>query len=229
MRSVTILARRPRPGTVKSRLSPALPPNEACRLYRGMLLDAITAARESSADRRVVHWADPPGDGSEDTPGLAESLGAGLGSALQRGNDLGDRLAAAFEDLLQAPEDRAVAIGADCPELDGVTVDAGLAALERHDLVLAPAADGGYALVGLARPAPELFRGVAWGGAAVLEQTRARADRLGLRVALLPTLRDLDTPVDLVGWIARTLADTDRRGAQTAMALAELGLLPQPA
>ena len=229
MRSVTIFARRPRPGTVKSRLSPALPPNEACRLYRGMLLDAITAACESSADRRVVHWADPPGDGEEDTPTLPERLGAGLDSALQRGNDLGDRLAAAFEDLLQAAGDLAVAIGADCPELDGATVDAGLAALESHDLVLAPAADGGYGLVGLARPAPELFRGVGWGSAAVLEQTRARADRLGLRVALLPTLRDVDNPADLVRWIARALAGSDRRGAQTAQALAELGLLPRPA
>ena len=218
MRSVTIFARRPRPGTVKSRLSPALPPAEACRLYRGLLLDAIAAVRACAVDRRLIHWAD-----EEDTPASGVPH-EGLEPARQRGGDLGARLAAAFDELLQAPGERAVAIGADCPEIDGAVIDAAFAALERHDLVLAPAADGGYALIGLSRPAPELFESVDWGGATVLGQTLARASRLGLRVVRLASFRDVDTPADLVAWIAGALAR--RSAGATAAALAELGLLP---
>src|SRR4029453_14161620 len=112
MRSVTVFARRPRPGRVKSRLSPALPPAEACRLYRGMLLDAIEAVAGSGADRRLVHRAAPAGGEDWELP-------PGVESRAQADGDLGDRLGAAFAELLRDPGDRAVAIGADCPGLDG--------------------------------------------------------------------------------------------------------------
>ena len=222
MRSVTVFARRPRPGQVKTRLSPALPPDEACDLYRAMLLDAIAAAAHAGADRRLVYWADA-GDGSEHI-----LLPAGFEPMLQRGQDLGERLATAFAEMLPTAEDRAVVIGADCPDLDGAEIDAAFAALGRSDLVIAPAVDGGYALIGLSRPAPGLFEGIAWGGPEVFSGTLDRASSLGLSVAGLPPMLDVDTPGDLVTWIQLRLAwpVPGPAGARTTSVLRAMGLLP---
>jgi glycosyltransferase A (GT-A) superfamily protein (DUF2064 family) len=73
--------------------------------------------------------------------------------------------------------------------------------------VIQPATDGGYVLIGLARPQPPLFEAIDWGGPQVLQQTQARIDALGLRCALRPTLDDLDTPADLQRALAAGLLD----------------------
>lgn len=91
----------------------------------------------------------------------------------------------------------ALVVGSDLPELDTNHLHLALAQLKKNDLVLGPAADGGYYLLGVCRPQPELFRDIPWGGAEVLEQTLAIARRLGLKHALLPTLSDMDRPQDL--------------------------------
>src|SRR2546426_11246160 len=104
-----VFARPPVPGRVKTRLAGALTPELACDLYRGCLEDALEAARGAGADERWVYWAEPPRD---------PHAPPGFGARLQRGADLGARLAAAFEELLVAPGDRALILGADCPELD---------------------------------------------------------------------------------------------------------------
>src|SRR5437016_536212 len=89
-------------------------------------------------------------------------LPAGVRTARQRGNDLGARLEHAFATLLPEAGDHAVIFGADCPRLEPAILGRAFEALARATLVLAPAHDGGYALIGLARPMPELFRGIAW-------------------------------------------------------------------
>src|SRR5262249_9880830 len=92
-----------------------------------------------------------------------------------------------------------VVIGADAPHLPAARLDEAAHALrEGADLVLGPADDGGYYLIGLARPVPELFSGISWGSADVLAATRARAASLGLRTRLLPGGFDVDEPADLV-------------------------------
>jgi hypothetical protein len=90
-----------------------------------------------------------------------------------------------------------VLVGTDCPGLTTADLGAAAAALSTHDVVIQPASDGGYVLVGLARPAPALFESISWGEAEVLQQTLARIEALGLRCALRPTLDDLDTEADL--------------------------------
>jgi rSAM/selenodomain-associated transferase 1 len=217
MRRVALFARVPEPGRVKSRLSPALPPAASAALYRGMLLDALDAVRDAPADQRFVYWADR-GD-----PGLS----AGLVPRAQSEGDLGARIAAAFGELLAAPGDSAVIAGADCPQLSGGVIDRAFGGLGGADVVLAPARDGGYGLIGLARAAPGLFRGIAWGGDRVLEQTRERAASLGLMVARLDPLDDVDTPADVCRLVAWAATDAGPRGRHTRAALRELGLLPQ--
>ncbi|MCA1990227.1 MAG: TIGR04282 family arsenosugar biosynthesis glycosyltransferase, partial [Desulfarculus sp.] len=115
----------------------------------------------------------------------------------QDSGDLGRRMDLALTRALAEGEERAVLIGSDCPGLTAEILEQAFAVLADHDLVLGPAQDGGYYLVGLRRPAPEIFRGIAWGSDRVLRQTLNRAGELGLRVALLPELADLDRPEDL--------------------------------
>jgi rSAM/selenodomain-associated transferase 1 len=220
MKRIAVFARWPEPGRVKTRLSPALPHDLACRLFGAMLEDASIAAAGSDADQRLLYWADAPAEGSATPPG-----GAALEVRRQNGGDLGERLARAFDELLPGPGDRAVVIGADCPDLDAAFIEAAFRALESYDLAIAPARDGGYALIGLRRPASELFRGIDWGAATVLERTLDRARELGLTVFRLGALDDLDTPEDLVRWIRRRMRE-HAADSHTAAALRSMGLLP---
>jgi glycosyltransferase A (GT-A) superfamily protein (DUF2064 family) len=119
-----------------------------------------------------------------------------------------------------------VVLGSDCPDLGAPALGEALARLAANDLVLAPARDGGYALIGLSRPSPALFRGVAWSTGQVLAQTLDRARAEDLSVALLDPLEDLDTPEALVCWLARAVRAPAGRAPHTRACLAAIGLLP---
>jgi uncharacterized protein len=218
MRRFAVFARWPESGLVKTRLSPALPPVLANRLYEGMLRDALSACEQTDAGERLLYWADAPGNRDSFPVPSAYVVRD------QDGTDLGHRLRAAFDDLLADSMDRAVVIGADCPDLDAPRIEAAFAALEIHDLVVGPTPDGGYYLIGLRRPAPELFDGVSWGTERVLEETLARARPLS--VSLLDHLADLDTPADLVAYVARRCGAPETPARHTDGALRNMGLLP---
>jgi rSAM/selenodomain-associated transferase 1 len=220
VKTIALFARRPVQGQAKTRLSPSLPPDLAAMLYRGMLADALSVARESGSDRVALYWT---GDTVE---APAFDVPAGVDICAQAGADLGERLTAAFAAMLAGPGDRAVAIGADCPDLDPATVREAFAALDQHDVALGPASDGGYYLIGLRRPAPGLFRGVSWGTERVLAETLQGAAREGFSVHSLDTLSDLDTPEDLVRFVARRSVSAAGPGPRTEAALRDLGLLP---
>lgn len=115
--------------------------------------------------------------------------------ALQVGADLGARMAHAIA-ASQADADRVLVVGTDCPLLDAQYVAAALTALDDNEVVLGPAEDGGYVLIGMRQLHPQLFTNVTWGTAAVCAQTLAAAQRLDLQVAQLPTLWDVDTLED---------------------------------
>lgn len=221
MKRLALFARAPVPGSVKTRLSPALPPRLACDLYRGMLADSIRVLLAARVDERRLFLAD-------DAPGSRPLLPDGVREAPQVGDDLGARLQHAFQVMFGAGADQAVIFGADCPWLEAPAVNRAFDALERVDLVLGPASDGGYTLIGLARAVPDLFRGIAWGTDRVLAETLERANAVGLSIAKLETLEDLDTPADLVRALATLLARPSA-APNTRRALASMGLLPPPA
>ena len=125
-------------------------------------------------------------------PGVASELWL----RCQPNGDLGARMhGALLASLSDAPA--ALVVGTDCPLIDASYVVAAVAALREHDVVLGPAEDGGYGLVGVNRPAPGLFEGIDWGGPAVMAQSRARARTLGLRHIELAPVWDVDRPADL--------------------------------
>ena len=219
MRRVALFARPPSAGPVKTRLSPALPPAAAARLYRGMLDDALAALGAAHADQRFVYWAT---DAAE--VGVAPNR---FEPRRQVSGNLGVRLVAAFSELLRGPEDRVAIFGADSPALTASHLAAALEALERADLALAPSRDGGFTIIALRRAVPELFVEIPWSSAKVYESTRDRARSLGLTLAVLDALDDVDTPDDLCRLLAWAVTGDAARAPATFAALRELALMPQ--
>jgi uncharacterized protein len=186
-----LFLKAPRPGQVKTRLAATLGPERAAAVARALAERVIEQTRpEADEYGRVIVF----------TPAAAradiERWLPGLSLWEQEGDDLGARMDAAFARALgHAP--RVLLAGTDVPHLGRAHVHEALAALETADVVLGPARDGGYYLIGLSRPQPALFRGLAWSGPQVLAATRERAAALGLGVHLLPVLGDVDTEDDL--------------------------------
>ncbi|MCI5149546.1 MAG: glycosyltransferase, partial [Candidatus Electrothrix sp. MAN1_4] len=131
-------------------------------------------------------------------------LGNDIFLQIQQGNDLGERMADAFVRAWQQGAERVLLIGSDCPGINPSIIESGFQYLEAHELVLGPAADGGYYLIGLQSNAQSvqqhrvLFQNIDWGTDQVLQQTLNQARKAGLSFALLPELHDIDRPEDLV-------------------------------
>lgn len=196
-----VFARVPALGRVKSRLAAGVGEPAALAIYHELL--AITNAAVVAAGVPATVWlADTTGP----EPTAAETREWTTHHAkCQPEGDLGARMAAAFAAAFEAGAGRVAIIGTDCPGLRDTHLNQAFALLETNDLVLGPATDGGYYLLGLHQPRPELFQNKAWSTESVLTDTLADAARLGLRVAFLPTLRDVDDAADLAAWRAESV------------------------
>lgn len=219
MKRLALFARRPVPGRVKTRLIPALTARLACRLHEAMLADAVAVLAAAPANERWLYWADDALDASGAAPDAAVPVPTGVGERVQQGADLGERLERAFAELL-ADGARAVVFGSDCPWLLAEHIERAFGELEHADMVVGPASDGGYTLIGLRAPRAELFRGIEWGSPHVLAQTLERVSTSGLSVGKLETLDDLDTAEDLLRAVER-LFRLHSRGTS-------LGAVPAP-
>jgi rSAM/selenodomain-associated transferase 1 len=114
----------------------------------------------------------------------------------QGGGDLGERLARTFESAFASGAERVVIIGSDCPEVKSADIRTAWKELKTHDLVVGPAIDGGYWLIGMRQAHPQLFDGITWSSEKVLGETLQRARSLGLSIQLLRILSDIDTEED---------------------------------
>ena len=186
-------------GQVKTRLIPALGAQGAARLHARMLRHTLAVVRDARAASQSLWIA---GEASDP---MLQTYAAQFPLYSQQGRDLGIRMAAAFDTLLRQHA-RVLLVGTDCPPLAPAHLRASAKRLDsRHDVVLVPAEDGGYVLLGLAAvPVSRrealfgaLFDDIPWGSAEVLVQTRARLARRGLSWAELPPLWDIDRPEDL--------------------------------
>lgn len=191
--SLAILARFPEPGRAKTRLIPALGPEGAAALHDQLVRCTLAVVGELLEHRAVCAGVWTTGAAPAE---FAAHFDTRLPCIAQCDGDLGARMRCAFEEMLRASS-AGVLIGTDCPDLSAIGIMLAFEALRRCDLVLGPAQDGGYYLIGMRRPAPELFEGVAWSSSSVLATTLERAASLGLSVELLPTLSDVDEPQDL--------------------------------
>lgn len=194
---------------MKTRLIPAVGAAGAAALHRRLVLRTLRVARaacDATGAELEIRFA------GGDVRTMRHWLGDGWLGRPQAGDDLGERMAGAFEDSFREGSPATVLIGTDCPALTAEVLGAALAALDGPNgaaAVLGPAVDGGYYLIGLKRAQPELFRGIPWGTDGVLARTEALLEQAHVRPVLLPVLSDLDRPEDLAHWTTIAEADED--------------------
>jgi len=192
-RAVVVIGKAPEPGRTKTRLTPPLTPDEAAALYSAFLRDTVETARSLGWDRVTVIY--PPANGARAV--LKRLLPGDVHLMPQPGSGLGEALSGAFVNHAAAGFDRVVLIGSDNPTLPRSLIDAGGAALDTHDIVIGPATDGGYYLIGMDRPHRTLFERINWSTSLVYGETLDRAREAGLSVASCGTWDDVDTFDDL--------------------------------
>ena len=187
------LAREPVPGRVKTRLLPSISAESAARLHADMVRRVCEAACGSGA-HRVELWV----DGDINHPLFAECRALGVGDIRrQEGEDLGQRMLRIVERGFARSSGKVVLVGSDAPALTPDYFREALLSLDRSEVVIGPALDGGYVLLGLSRPLPELFVDIPWGSDRVLALSLARLDALAIGATLLSALPDIDRPEDL--------------------------------
>jgi rSAM/selenodomain-associated transferase 1 len=191
-RALIVFLKHPEPGAVKTRLVPTLGAEVAAAVYRALAEEVLRATVPRRGEYETLVFFDPPGAGEAIRAWLP-----GLRLFAQSAGDLGSRMTAAFARAFERGARRVAIIGTDTPTVTRETVAGALAALDEAELVVGPAEDGGYYLLALGEPHPELFQNVAWSTPAVLEETLARAATAGLRVRELDRCRDVDTLEDL--------------------------------
>ena len=192
-----VFTRYPQPGKTKTRLIPALGAGGAAELQRQMTehtLARLVPLRQKETVSVEVRFT----GGSRRQ--MQRWLGRDLSYFNQGSGDLGARLARAFKRAFDGGIQGAIAVGIDCPGIETATIERAFAALQERDIVLGPAADGGYYLIGLRRFVPQLFADIDWGTDRTLAQTVRIAESLDLSVAYLQTHDDIDRPDDLHLW-----------------------------
>lgn len=186
---VAILAKAPIAGYAKTRLEPALGADGAAGLQR-LMIEATIATALAAGLGPITIWAAP--DAAHEV--FTRHASPRVTLARQPDGDLGIRMLAAFA----TSEEPTLVIGTDCPALTPAhLVEAAAALAGGRDAALIPARDGGYVLIGLARPRPVLFHDMSWGTVEVAAETRRRMAELALEWKEWPALADIDRPEDL--------------------------------
>jgi rSAM/selenodomain-associated transferase 1 len=189
-----IFTRYPVPGKTKTRLIPVLGEEGAAKLHRQLTDKTISTAEKLLYYHPLsleIYFA-----GGTKTL-MQNWLGDSFIYQPQPEGDLGERMAIAFQKSFESGYEKVLLIGTDCPTLKYKILREALEKLNQNELVLGPAEDGGYYLIGLRHFIPQLFENISWGTSSVLEQTNAIGLSLNLSIAYLPILADIDRPEDI--------------------------------
>jgi uncharacterized protein len=180
---IVVMAKRPELGLVKTRLAATMGNDKALSIYRVLLQHTLQCTEPFEG---VVYWT-----GEGDTPNTL------LDSSEQSNGDLGHRMSSAIE-MEQNDRSGVVVIGTDCPGLSREILNLAMAVLDRNEVVLGPTFDGGYYLIGMKKLHMELFEQMPWSTASVFQLSLDRCRKMGLSVATLPMLSDIDTEEDFI-------------------------------
>lgn len=196
-----VMAKAPLPGFAKTRLIAALGADGAARLAARLLEHTLREARAAQLGTVLLACAPDTAHAAF----AAQLQQGGVALVPQGQGDLGARMLQQFTHAFEHGAERVVLIGTDAPALDAALLRRAAAALADSDAVFVPAADGGYALIGLRRVLPSLFNDMPWSTSAVMATTRQRLAQAALRHVELPTVHDIDEPGDLAhlpaGWL----------------------------
>jgi rSAM/selenodomain-associated transferase 1 len=185
-----IFVKAPRPGHVKTRLAAAIGPQPACDAYLA-LVDILIGNLRVLPNVQVRYT---PDDAFLEIPRWVQPSWI---TAPQGAGDLSQRLTAAFQAAFASGAERVVIIGSDSPDITREDIESAWNALADHDVVLGPAEDGGYWLIGLRSNRPSLFENIQWSTNRVFQETVARAKSADLKIHTLRVLSDIDTIEDL--------------------------------
>lgn len=188
-----VFVKYPEPGKVKTRIARDLGAHRAAEIYSRIAMRTIENVSMPDIHETVIYF-DPP-DGEKEV-----RLWLGIDDVNyepQSGGTIGDRMSNAFERVFSGGAEKAVLVGSDVPEITGGTINDAFKLLEETDVVIGPAADGGYYLLGLKKFEPFLFSGIEWGTSLVLERTLDRIKEKNLSHKTLDTLKDVDSIDDI--------------------------------
>lgn len=185
MDTLIILVKNPVAGKTKTRLAASVGHPKALKMYHVLMEYTQSQTADLEEVKRMLLYSESVIEGDAWS---AEKYHKGV----QRGADLGDRMLNAFKDAFDQGAERAVIIGSDCPGVTTALLETALNSLKEKDVVIGPALDGGYYLLGMNALYPSLFEDIAWSTAAVADQTRQQAEKANLSIAELTPLSDVD-------------------------------------
>lgn len=188
--AIIIFLKNPVAGKVKTRLAKSIGDEAALKVYLNLLKHTDETVSGLSSDKRLYY--------SDHIPDKNIFFHENNGAFLQQGRELGERMAAAFLETFREGYEKVVIIGSDCMQLKKENIQSAFNALDRKDVVIGPAEDGGYYLLGLKKLYPDLFLNKTWSSPFVLTETIQSVKNLGLQWALLPKLADVDEYSDLI-------------------------------
>lgn len=224
--ALVIFAKAPIPGQVKTRLCPPLTTDEAASLHGSFVLDTLERSKTAVAKLKLPldrYLACAPSSTLVFFKIMEERQGVKLTD--QVGDDLGARMNQAFETMFARGYKRVLIVGTDVPTLPLDHYKQALALSETNDLVLGPALDGGYYLIGLKRTAPDLFTNIPWSTDQVLRLTQEKATKMGLKTALISPWRDVDTIDDVQALIETSTLDAKKPKNEQSFSSRTAGVL----
>lgn len=183
-----IFVKNPIYGKVKTRLAATIGKDKALEIYKQLIAHTCSVTKELSCDK-IVYYSDHLQKEDEWSNAYFK--------AQQQGVDLGERMMNAFSNVFQQGYSKAVIIGTDCPAIDAEIINNAFEQLDLNDVVIGPATDGGYYLLGSKELHPQLFQNISWSTENVLQQTIAVCERNGLVHNQLQALSDIDEEKDL--------------------------------
>lgn len=189
MNTVALFLKAPVLGTVKTRLAKSLGEASALLAYKRMV--EFLLERIGNRGSIHIHYA------AESVDPMVDWLGENYRFTAQLGDGLGTRLANAMAQEFASGANKLIFLGGDCPFVDHAMIEESFIALDRKDVVIGPAFDGGYYLIGMSQNRAELFEGIHWGSETVFAETVEICRRKGLTHAILAEMSDVD---DFESW-----------------------------
>jgi len=186
---ISLFAKNPVPGEVKTRLTLRFSPEKAAKLYEAFLLDLVNSLFSARCDEKVICFSPPDAEAA-----FSSLLKGPFLYRSQKGDDLGKKMDENFSWTFTRGFNRSIIVGSDSPTLPPAYIEEAFDALQNYSAVIGPSFDGGYYLIGLSQPCPELFQDIDWSTNHVLDQTLARMESRGIKFHLLPPWYDVDTP-----------------------------------
>ena len=201
-KQLIVFIKAPQPGKCKTRLIPYMSAEQASEFYKELVINCLDKA--TTLEHTDIAIYTYPDINHPYIKALGERYPVSL--KLQSGSDLGERMHHAIQQSLQEYE-KCILIGTDCPVLDTRYIDKAFKALDQHDMVLGPAKDGGYVLIGATKIEPSLFNNIKWGTNTVLQQSLNNNEAAAYKTHLLSTLWDIDTPEDYIKYQSLPIID----------------------